>query len=113
MVLHDMIQGTVFGAVVLYIDDLYIIGNKGLIGQIKDHMKMRFGMHNLRSFSFCLGIDIQCNREHHMVDIQQHSYIWMILAKFRMDQSRPVAMPMEMRHHKRKPDEDTCNLTIY
>jgi hypothetical protein len=35
------------------------------------------------------------------------------LAKFRMDESRPVATPMAMKLHKRKPEEVACNPTIY
>jgi len=37
----------------------------------------------------------------------------MIFVKFRMDESRPVATPMEMKLHKRKPDEEACDPTIY
>jgi hypothetical protein len=37
----------------------------------------------------------------------------MILAKFRIDQSRPVATPKAMKLHKRKPDEEACDPTIY
>ena len=34
------------------------------------------------------------------------------MAKFRMDESRPVATPMAMKLHKSKPDEEACNPTI-
>jgi hypothetical protein len=106
-------QGIVVAAVVLYVDDLLFIANKGLIGQIKDQMKKMFWMHDLGSVSFYLGMNIQRNWEHHTVDIHQHSYIRMILAKFRLDESRPVATPMAMKLHKRKPDKVACNPTIY
>jgi len=112
-VLHDKDQGTVVAAVVLYVDDLLIIANEGLIGQIKDQMKKRFWMHDLGSVSFYLSMNIERNREHHTIDIHQHSYIRTILAKFRMDESRPVATPMAMKLHKRKPDEEACDPTIY
>jgi len=110
-VLED--HGIVVAAVVLYVDYLLIIANEGLIGQIKDQIKKRFRMHDLGSISFYLGMNIEPNREHHMIDIHQHSYIRTILAKFRMDESRPVATPMAMNHHKRKPDEEACDPTIY
>ena len=110
---HDKDQGIVIAAVVLYVDDLLIMANEGLIGQIKDQMKKRFRMHDLRSVSFYLGMNIKRNREHHMIDIHQHSYIRTILAIFRMDESRPVAPPMTIKLQKRKPDEEACDLTIY
>ena len=112
-VLHDKDQGIVVAAVVLYVDDLLIIANQGLIGQIKNRMKKRFQMDDLGSLSFYLGMIIERNWEHHTIDIHQHSYIRMILAKFRMDESRPVATPMAMKFHKRKPDEEVYNPTIY
>jgi len=70
-------------------------------------------MHDLGSVSFYLSINIERNRDHHTIDIHQHSYIWMILAKFRMDESSPVAMPMVMKLHREKPDEEASNPTIY
>ena len=83
-VLHNKDQDIV-AAVVLYMDDLLIIANKGLIGQIQDQMKKRFQMHDLGSVSFNLGMNIERNREHYTIDIHQQSYIRTILAKFRMD----------------------------
>jgi len=110
-VLED--QGTVIATVVLYVDDLLIIANEGFIVQIKDMMKKRFRMHDLWSVACYLGMNIKCNREHHTIDIHQHSYILTISAKFRMDQSRPVATPMGMKRHKRKPDQEACDPTMY
>jgi hypothetical protein len=76
-------------------------------------MKNRFRMHDLGSVSFYLGMNIERNREHHTIHIHQQSYIRKTLAKFRMDESRPVATPMAMKLHKRKPDEEACDPTIY
>jgi len=110
-VLED--QGIVVAAVVLYVDDLLIIANEGLIGQINNQMKKRFWMHDLGSVSLYIGMNIEHNREHHIIHIHQHSYIRTILAKFWMDESRPVATPMAMKLHKRMPDEEACNPTVY
>jgi hypothetical protein len=112
LVLHDKNQDIVVAAVVLYVDDLLIIPIECLIGQIKDQMKQRIRMHDLGSVSSYLGMNIERNREHHVIDIHQHSYIRTILANFRMDESRPVATPMAMKLQKRKPDEETCDPTI-
>jgi hypothetical protein len=76
-------------------------------------MKKWFRMHDRKSVSFYLRLIIKCNRSHHTIDIQPPSYIRMILVKFRMDESRPVATPMAMKVHKSKPDEEACDPTIY
>ena len=113
-VLHDIEDhGMVVAAVVLYVDDLLISSNKGWIGQIKHQLKKRIRMHDLGSVSFYLVINIIPNREHHAIDIHQHSDICTIFAKFSMDKSRPVATPMAMKLHKRKPDEEFCDPSLY
>ena len=106
-------HGTVVATVIPYIDDLLTIANTRSIGQIKAQMKRRFRIYDLGSVTFNLGMNIESNSEHDKIDIHQHSYIRTILAKFRMDESMPVAMPMAMKLHKRKPDEEACNPTIY
>jgi len=112
--LHDKEDhGIVVAAVVLYVDDILIIANEGLIGQIEDQMKKRFRMHHLGSVSFYFGMNIERNWEHHTIDIHQHSYIRTILAKFKMEETTLVATLMPMKLHQRKPDEEACDLTIY
>jgi len=110
--LNDNDESIVIAAVILYVDDLLIIANEGLFGQFKDQMEKRFGLHDLESVSFYLGMTIERNWEHHKIDIHQYSYIWTISATFRMDESRPVAMLMSMNLHKTKPDEQACGPTI-
>jgi len=106
-------NGAVVAAVDLYVDDLLIFADECLIGQITDQMKKRFQMHDLGRVSFYLGMNLERNQEHHTMDIHQHSYIWKIFAKFRIDESRLVATPMAMKLHKSKPDEEACDSTIY
>jgi hypothetical protein len=110
-VLED--HGTVITAVVLYLQDLLIVANMGLIGQIKDQKKKRIWMHDLGSVSLYLDMDIGCNQQHHMIDIHQHTDIRAILANVRMDESRPDVTPMVMKLHKRKPNEAACDLILY
>jgi len=110
-VLQD--HGIVVASVIGSVDDLLIISSKGFIGPIKDHMKKRFRMHDLGSVSFYLSMNMECNWEQHTIDIHQHSYIWTILGKFRMYESRPVAMPMAINLEKWKLNEVACDPTIY
>jgi hypothetical protein len=58
-------------------------------------------------------MNIERDREHHMIDIHQHSYIRTLLEKSRMDESRPVATSLAMMLHKRKPNKEACDPTIY
>ena len=111
--LHVMDKGTIVAGVVLYDNNLLLIANDGLIGQIKDQIKMRFRMHDLGSVSFYLGMNIEPNREHHTIDIYQHSNIPTILVKFRMDEWTPITTPMAMKIPERKPNEEAGDPIIY
>jgi len=111
-VFHDMYQGTVVATVILYVDDLIVFAQEDLNRHIKEHMTKRFRMHDFGNVSFYPGLTIKCNQEHHTIDFDQHSYICTILAKCRMDESRPVATPMAIELHKKKPDEEACNQTV-
>jgi hypothetical protein len=58
--LHDKEDHSiVVAAVVLAVNDLLIIANKGLIGQIKDKMKKSFRIHDLGSVTIYLGMKIE------------------------------------------------------
>jgi hypothetical protein len=112
-VLHDKHQPIVITAVVLYVNDHLIIANEGLIAQIKDQMKKRIWMHDLGSVCFYLGMNIERNQEHHTIDIHQHCYIRTILAKFGIDDSKPVATLIAMKLNRRMPDEEASDPTKY
>jgi hypothetical protein len=73
----------------------------------------RFRMQVHGSVSLYLSMIIERNREHYTINIDQHSYGRTIFAKFRMDESRPVATSMAMKLRKRKPDKETCDPTAY
>jgi hypothetical protein len=98
LVLED--QGTVVAAVVLYVDNLLICTTKVLIGRSRIKWRKGSPMHDLRSVSFHLRMNIKRNQDHHTINIHQHSYIPMFLGKFRMDESRAVATPLAMRIHR-------------
>jgi hypothetical protein len=42
-----------------------------------------------------------------------YSYLRTMFAKFRKDESMPVATPIAMKLHMRKPNEEACDPTIY
>ena len=55
---------------------------------------------------------IERNQEHGTIYIHQDSHIRMIVATFGMDLSRPLAIRMAMKIHKRKADNQACYPTI-
>jgi len=110
---HNTDQCVAIAAVILYVDDLVINADAGLFVQIMDHMRKRFWMHDLGSVSVDLGMTIELNQMHHMINIHHHCYIRTMLEEFRMDASRVVAMPIVIILHKKKPEEEASDLTKY
>jgi hypothetical protein len=111
-VLHNQNQD-IIPTVILHINYPHIIAIEGLIGRIMHQMNKMIRMHDLESVPIYPGLPIKLNREHHMIDNHQHSYIRTIFAKFRLAESWPVTTPMAMNLHKRKPDKEACDPTIY
>jgi hypothetical protein len=103
----------VVAAFVLYVHNLRIIANKGVIGQITDQMKKRFRMNDLGSVSVYLSMNIEHNREHNTIGIHQYSFIRTIFVKFRLDEPRPVPRPIAMKLDKRKTDKEAWDSTIH
>jgi hypothetical protein len=58
-------------------------------------------------------MNIDRNREHHAINHHGHSYIQIIFAEFKMEQSRQVATPMAMKLNKMMPDTEACDPSIY
>jgi hypothetical protein len=97
----------------LYVNDLLISTNEDLIWQMMHHMRKSFPMHDLSSVSFYLGMNIARSRELQMIDMHQPSYIRTIWVMFRVDEPGAVTTPMAMNLHKRQPNEEAWDPTIY
>jgi len=106
-------QGIDVTVVILYVDDLLMIANVGLFGPIENQIKNMFRLHDVRIISFYLSMIIEHNLANHMIDNHHHSYIHLILAKFRMDECIPDMAPMAMKLYKRKPNPEACDPNGY
>ena len=80
----------------LYVDDLLMTGSsKELIEEFKGGMKEAFEMTNLGKMSFFLGMQVQQDRGE--VFVSQEKYAKEILRKFKMEECKPIATPMNQK----------------
>ncbi len=80
----------------LYVDDLLIAGsNKHDISKIKRELSSRFEMKDLGPATTMLGIEISRDRAARKLFINQQEYTNTVLERFGMENSKPVATPME------------------
>ena len=80
----------------LYVDDLLIAGSSRQdIAWIKGELSARFEMKDLGQARVMLGVEIYRDRARKKLFINQQDYTSSILKRFGMENSKPVATPME------------------
>jgi hypothetical protein len=77
---------------VLYIDDLFLIGGKELIAGCKAYLASEFEMKDIGLMHYFLGLEVwQVSGE---IFLEQGKYAVEILRRFRMEDYKPIATPM-------------------
>ena len=106
-------SGEVDCVLVLFVDDLLLLGALDIIENLKKRLMERFRMHDLGAASHYLGMVIERDTTTGTIAIHQHAYIQSILEKFGMGEAKPVATPIAMKLHKRRESEEACDKELY
>ena len=93
---------TRFAIIVVYVDDLNLIGIPEELTKTAEYLKKEFEMKDLGKTKFCIGLQI----EHfpNEVLVHQSTYIKKILKRFNMDKAHPLSSPMVVRSLDVKKD---------
>ncbi|GKE07118.1 retrovirus-related pol polyprotein from transposon TNT 1-94 [Tanacetum coccineum] len=88
------IKKTTYGLVIIvvYIDDLNIIGTNKEFSKVIGHLKEEFEMKDLGKTKYCLGLQIE-----HMPNgilVHQSNYTEKVLKRFNMDKAKYLSTPM-------------------
>ncbi|GJZ60570.1 hypothetical protein Tco_0616386 [Tanacetum coccineum] len=81
-----------FVIIVVYVDDLNIIGTNKEINEVVMHLKEEFEMKDLGKTKYCLGLQIE-----HMPNgilVHQSNYTEKVLKRFNMDKAKSLSTPM-------------------
>lgn len=93
----------------LYVDDILIASiDKSKVVELKKVLSSEFEMKDLGEAKKILGMEISRNRDNRELWISQEDYVWKVLSKFDMDQSKPVSTPMGA-HFKLKSGTPECS----
>ena len=84
-----------FCIILVYVDDLSIIGTTRDIEEASAYLKTEFEMKDLGKTKFCLGLQIEHLPEG--VFVHQSTYTKRVLEKFNMDKCHPLKTPMVVR----------------
>ena len=91
----------------LYVDDLLIfLQSTEKINTVKRLLFEKFSMKDMGKASFILGIRIRCDREKGLLAIDQSTYIRKFLHEYGMENSHPVATPID-GYHSLSPSDAT------
>ena len=89
--------------VVIYVDDLIIACNSSaLLSTIKNALNKRFEMSDLGELKYCLGMEIARDHDAGTVSVRQSKFLQSILAKFGMQDCKPVKTPQDPGLHLTK-----------
>ena len=76
---------------VLYVDDMLLIGNdKEIIQDLKTQLFSKFDMKDLGAANYILGMEIKRDRAKRKLWLNQRKYVETILQRFNMQDSKPV-----------------------
>ena len=100
------VNGSVVVFLVLYVDDILLIGNDvPTLQSVKDWLGKCFAMKDLGDASYILGIRIYRDRSKRLLGLSQDTYLDKILKRFKMENSKKGNLPL---HHGIKISKDLC-----
>jgi hypothetical protein len=80
---------------VLYVDDMLLIGNnKEIIQDVKTQLSSKFDMKDLGAANFILGMEIKRDWEKMKLWLNQRKYVEKILQRFNMQECKLVKVPI-------------------
>ena len=79
--------GDHFINIVLYVDDMFLIGNnKDFIKEVKSQLSSKFDMNDFGAANFVLGMEIRRDCANKMIGLNQRKYVETVLQRFNMQE---------------------------
>ncbi|KAL0345557.1 UNVERIFIED_CONTAM: Retrovirus-related Pol polyprotein from transposon RE1 [Sesamum radiatum] len=92
---YGRISGSSIAYLVLYVDDILLIGNDvKMLGDIKAWLSTQFSMKDMGEASYILGIKIYRDRSRRLLGLTQSSYIEKVLKRFQDGTLKTRLLPM-------------------
>ena len=93
--LYKKVSGSSVAFLVLYLDDILLIGNDvELLNKVKEYLNKSFSMKDLGEAAYILGIKIYRDRSRRLIALNQTTYLDKVLKRFRMEGSKKGFLPM-------------------
>jgi hypothetical protein len=93
--IYKKVSGSSVTFLVLYVDDILIIGNDiNMLNDVTSYLNKCFSMKDLGEAAYILGIKIYRDRERRLIGLSQSTYLDKVLKRFRMDKAKKGLLPM-------------------
>jgi hypothetical protein len=93
--IYKNVSGSSVTFLVLYVDDILIIGNDiDMLNDAKSYLNRCFLMKDLGEAIYILGIKIYRDRQRRLIGLSQSTYLDKVLKRFRMDKAKKDSLPM-------------------
>ena len=87
--LYKKLSGSSVAFLILYVDDILLIGNDiRLLQSVKESLERSFSMKDLGEVVYILGIRIYRDRSRRLIGLSHSIYLHKVLKKFNMDGSK-------------------------
>ncbi|GJT50518.1 retrotransposon protein, putative, ty1-copia subclass [Tanacetum coccineum] len=104
--IYVIVSGSVVVFLVLYVDDILLIGNDiPMLQSVKDRLGKCFAMKDLGDATYILGVKIYRDRLKRLIGLSQDMYLDKILKRFKMKNSKKGNLPL---HHGINISKDLC-----
>jgi hypothetical protein len=82
------------------VDDMTLAGNsKSVISIFKDQLRRELKIKDLGELKWLLGIEVKRDRTRRTISFSQSSYIDKIIARFGLQDAKPLSTPLDPHHH--------------
>ena len=89
-------QGKVVAFLVLYVDDILLIGNDvGMLSTVKVWLANTFDMKDVGEANYILGMKLFRDRKQRIMGLSQAAYVEKVLSRFSMDNSKKGLLPFK------------------
>ncbi|GJW57503.1 retrotransposon protein, putative, ty1-copia subclass [Tanacetum coccineum] len=104
--IYDKVSGSVVVFLVLYVDDILLIGiDIPTLQSVKEWLGKCFAVKDLGDATYILGIKIYKDRSKHLIGLSQDTCLDKILKRFKIENSKKGNLPL---HHGIKISKDLC-----
>ena len=100
----------------VYVDDTILMSNSTeVLNAEKKRISSRFAMEDRGEIHYLLGMEVKRDRKNRVLTISQKSYLESVVARFGMQDCKPISTPLETgkKFDARSEDDEPADLKLY